>query len=108
MTSELFNKVKERLAFQKSDKSALRGYAMTRFLEAQPGDKSWFGGLKEEQAVSFVSDSIKQWNVVYGITKCLGPDNEKLSKVFSDAHVYFVERIAANPLTAGLKSEFKD
>jgi len=54
---------------------------MAKFFAASNDDKNWYEecGLKSEEAVSVIKDSIKQWNEVYKITTFLKePENQKI------------------------------
>jgi hypothetical protein len=76
VTIKIFNEVRNRLAFAKAEQSTMRGFLMSRFLEALPNEKKWYSGLTDDQAFTVVKESVKQWGEVYSILKCLkGPEN---------------------------------
>lgn len=86
----------------------MRGYLMARFLDAPATDTTWFSkcDLKQDQAVSAIKDSIKQWNEVYKITSCLnGKENAEIRKHFTEAHHFFADKIKASAVTSSLAKE---
>ena len=63
------------LAFNKNERSMMRGYLISKFLDAQTDDKvGWLSdlkGLSEENATRIIKDSIKIWKDVFGIIRNL-------------------------------------